>query len=240
MKSISGISSSLLPDFAILYTASNCALDNVPNLEYSTIDELIQKTKKIQADIVLTCDKELIRNGIADEFKKNRLNIICVNKKWSNIEKSKLIAKQLLSHYSINCPQTLLCPTAFPVVLKLDDSDNTQKFFANSMHELIDKRLEWENIFQNKKMFIEEYLKGDEYSLLILWDMKNALSFPVDNDEHNINLTEVQIDRLELLKTKLNFMLSDEQADFTGFLVLKLLWAKTFCIKTFVRKNNHS
>ena len=56
--------------------------------------------------------------------------------------------------------------------------------------------------------------------MLSVWDGKNLLSFPMKN------LTEVQTDRLDVYNTKLNFMLSDEKADFMGFFITRLLWAK--------------
>ena len=84
------------------------------------------------------------------------------------------------------------------------------------MQNLINKM----ETLRGEKTYLEEYLEGEVFNLTSLWDGKNLLSFPIEN------LTEVQQDRLELYKTKLNFMLSDEKADFTGFFTSKLLWAK--------------
>lgn len=84
------------------------------------------------------------------------------------------------------------------------------------MQDLVNKM----ETLKGEKTFLEEYLEGEIYSLTSLWDGKNLLSFPIEN------LTEVQQDRLELYKTKLNFMLSDEKADFAGFFTSKLLWTK--------------
>ena len=67
----------------------------------------------------------------------------------------------------------------------------------------------------------EEFLDGEIYYLLSLWDGKNTAHFQNEKE-----LSEVQQDRLDLYKTKLNFMLSDEKADFTGFFTTKLIWAK--------------
>jgi phosphoribosylamine-glycine ligase len=69
--------------------------------------------------------------------------------------------------------------------------------------------------------FLEEYLKGDLKELMAFWDGKNLIHF--DKKE---GLTEVQADRLELLKTKMAFMFSDEKADFVGFFNTKLVWSK--------------
>ena len=103
----------------------------------------------------------------------------------------------------------------FPVVLKTDLPESTQ--IAESVSDLIEKKEK----LVGKKNFLEEYMQGEIFYLLSLWDGKNIVSF---NPQQV--LTEVQQDRLELYKTKLNFMLSDEKADFTGFLTSKLLWAR--------------
>ncbi len=197
-----------------IYTANPEPLEDIPNIEFESFEELAQKAKALKIDIAITADKDLIQTGIADVLKKNLVNIIAVNQKWFNLETSRLVAKQLAGYYSINVPDTLKAPLSFPVVLKTDKPKGN--FIANSMQDLIAKMEK----LQGEKTFLEEYLEGEIYSLTSLWDGKNLLSFPIKN------LTEVQQDRLELYKTKLNFMLSDENADFTGFFTSKLIWAK--------------
>lgn len=197
-----------------LYTATFEPIENIPNIEFDSFEELADKAKALKIDIAITVDKDLIQAGIADILKKNLVNIIAVNKKWSNLETSRLVAKQLASYYSINVPETLKAPLSFPVIIKTDKPKGN--FIANSMQDLINKM----ETLGGEKTYLEEYLEGEIYNLTSLWDGKNLLSFPIGN------LTEVQQDRMELYKTKLNFMLSDENADFTGFFTSKLLWAK--------------
>ena len=85
------------------------------------------------------------------------------------------------------------------------------------MEELVQIREE----LSQKTIFLEEYFKGEIYYLLSLWDGKNIANF-----EPDLGLTEVQKDRLDLYKTKLNIMLSEEKANFIGFFTTKLIWAK--------------
>ena len=73
----------------------------------------------------------------------------------------------------------------------------------------------------NENVYLEEFLNGDLFYLLSFWDGKNLIHFDPD-----FNFSEVQEERLDLYKTKLNFMLSDERADFIGFFTTKLIWAK--------------
>ena len=198
-----------------IYTASNEPLEDIPNIEYSDYDDLCKKAKDLYIDIAITVNIEHIKNNIAEIFHKNLINIICSDKKWSNLETSRLVAKQLVNHYTINTPQILKIPATFPVVIK-SDSLKIKKI-AHTMQELIGIK---EKIAK-ETLFIEEYLKGEEYSLISMWDGKSLLHFDTIP-----NMTEVQEDRLNLYKTKLTFMFSDEKASFKGFIVSKLIWAK--------------
>lgn len=198
-----------------IYTASSEPLEDIPNIEYNNAEELIKKAKALQIDIILVANKQLIRDGLIDILKKNMLNVVSVNKKWFNLESSRIIAKQLMNHYSINNPTVIKAPVSFPVIIKTDMPKLTK--VAHTMHELVEimEDLKGENTF------LEEYLNGDVFYLHSLWDGKNLLNFPMQT-----NLTEVQEDRLDLYKAKLGIMLSEENADFIGFFTTKFIWAK--------------
>lgn len=198
-----------------IYTASAEPLEEIPNIEYLDFQDLSQKAKALKIDLILHSNKEFIKNGFVEFCKKNLLNIISVNSKWFNLEASRTAAKQLMDYYSINNPEIIKAPLFFPVVIKTNNPHLTK--IAYSMDELVNYR---ENL-GGKDVFLEEYLSGTVYNLLSLWDGKSVLSFYNPND-----FTEVQLERLELYKTKLSFMLSDESADFTGFFTTKLIWAK--------------
>ena len=197
-----------------VFSASNDISENIPNIEYKTFQDLANKAKKLQVDVSIICDKSLIQEGLTEFFNKNYLNTISVNKKWLNLETSRTAAKQLMAHYQINTPETIKAPLTFPIILKTDEPNID--FIAKSMQELIDKKSKI-----SQKTFLEEYLEGTETNILCFWDGKNLWTNSSDK-----SFSEVQTDRFELLKTKLNFMLSDEKADFIGIFNIKLIWAK--------------
>lgn len=198
-----------------IYTASSQPLEDIPNIEYKTYEDLISKVKALQIDIVLVADKSLISNGITEIFRKNLINIISVNKKWLNLETSRLVAKQLMNYYSINNPNVIKAPVVFPLVIKTDNPNTTK--IAYSMDELVEITKD----LASSRTFLEDYLNGEISYLLSLWDGKNLYHFPLP-----FSLTEVQEDRLDLYKTKLSIMFSDEKPDFIGFFTSKLIWAK--------------
>lgn len=198
-----------------LYTASDNPADGVPNIVFKNISELIEKAKILQIDISINLNELLILDNICEEFKKNKLNLVSINKKWLNLEISKLATKKLMEYYSINFPKIIKIPINFPVIMKSDFPEINTKI--SSQDELIDKL----KLYKNIKTFFEEYLNDKYYSLISFWDGKNI--FHLNPPQ---NMTEVQFDRFDLFKTKLNFLLSDEKADFTGFFTTKLVWAK--------------
>ena len=198
-----------------IYTASSEPLNEIPNIEYENYDELVSKIRALKVDIILHANKSFVEEGLVEFLKKRKLNVFSVNQKWLNLEKSRFIAKQLLSHYNINTPSILRAPVTFPIVIKTDKKHTIK--VANTMQELIAIR---ESI-TNETVFLEEYLYGEVYHILLLWDGESALYFAPQE-----NFTEVQNDRLDLLKTKFNFMFSDEHPDFMGFFSIKLIWAK--------------
>lgn len=199
-------------------------IEGLANIEFSDLDDLVYKAKSLQIDIIINLKNDLIESGMAEIFKKNRLTLFSVNKKWLNLEKSRIAAKKLLTYYSINVPETILAPLAFPVVLKTNDDSATE--FIYSMDELIEKKSK----YLNQQTYMEEYLEGEIFDLLALWDGFNIIFL---NDIPNSN--EVKDDRLELFKTKLHIMLSDEHADFMGFFTTRLIWSKNdWYVKEFI------
>jgi len=207
-----------------IFTAAETDIEDFPNIKYYSIENLAQKAKALRVDAAINTDKSLIYEDIVEIFKENRVNLISVNKKWLNLETSRLASKKLMNYYSVNNPALIKAPSEFPVVLKTDSNKSSE--LAYSMEDLVNKM---QNLDGEKK-YIEEYLEGETFDLLCLWDKKSLFCFNTPNPT-----TEVKDDRLYLLKTKLSFMFSDEKADFCGFFTIKLLWARNdWYVKDFV------
>lgn len=198
-----------------IFTASNKPLENIPNIEYKNYEDLSIKIKSLYIDVVLLADKSLIEDGIVEFLKKRMINVISTNKKWLNLETSRIIAKQLMNYYSINNPNIIKAPLSFPIVVR--ENNQNISYIAHTLDELIQLR---ENL-KNNDIFLEDYLDGEVRYLTSLWDGKSLYNLPL-----SASMTEVQEDRLDLYKTKLTFMLADEKPDFVGFFTTKIIWAK--------------
>ena len=82
-----------------LYTATDEPINELPNIEYYSLDNLVQKTKALQVDVAINLDKDLINKFLVEVFSANRLNIISVNQKWLNLETSRFAAKKHVLGY---------------------------------------------------------------------------------------------------------------------------------------------
>lgn len=186
-----------------------------PTIQANSFQELLKNASLLKIDISINTDKTLINEGICEAFKNSKINLISVNKKWLNLETRKIAAKQLLIHYNINTPKLIKVPVNFPVMLKAEKTE-----FSKSVYSIKEIVFELER-HDGEGIYVEEFFEGQKFDLFALRDGKSMyyINLPA-------NVTEVQLDRLELLKTKLNFMFSDEKADFTGFLAINLVWSK--------------
>lgn len=200
-----------------LYVTSDSEIEGAINITYETFDELAQKCKALQIDIVVVDSEELFFAGLADTLKKYHINCIGASEKWAKFAYSGLYAKKFLNRYDIANPLVLTFPKKFPLVLKVG---RTQRI-ANSIQELVKIReTEIPQEF-SKDIFLEEYIEGEDFLLYSLFDGENLLSFPIEG------LTKEQQKGLEEFKLKLHTMLKSEKADFTGFLNTQLIWSES-------------
>ena len=74
-----------------LYVINNNFNTDLPSIKYQTLEELVQKLKALQTDVVIVTDKEFIIDGSVEHLKSNFINVLSPNQKWFNLEKSRLI-----------------------------------------------------------------------------------------------------------------------------------------------------
>lgn len=209
-----------------IYTATSDPIEEFANIEYSSFKELAKKAKALQIDIALCFDINLIREGLVDVLRENYVNVISVNKKWLNLETNRKVTHKLCEYYSLNIPKVIKAPVKFPIVVKTNIPKYKKIVF--DMQELVSAREE----LAGEEIFLEEFISGEELTVLFLWDGKNLIYFKTDR-----MLNEVQEFRLEYLKTRLAFMFYNESPDFIGFFSTKLIWTKNeWCILEFIMR----
>lgn len=195
-----------------LYTTSDRTGNNTIQIPFENIDNLIQKCKGLQIDIVIVEDCDLFSIGVIDILRQNHINCFGANKVWAEILQDDLCSRKLANRYQISKPAILNYPKEFPLIVKADGF--TRK--AHDLKELLEIK---ETIpKETENIYLEEYLEGDKIVLTSLFDGKSLLDFPVKN------LTDRQNSKLKEYSAKLTSLLKEEKADFLGFINSKLIW----------------
>ena len=109
-------------------------------------------------DIVIFGPEQPICDGLVDEFTARGIKCIGVDKKFSQLESSKLTAKKFIVNHGIKCAKLLpIESNDFPQVLKFDGlcKGKGVKVLYNN-----DEKNAFARKFTGMRYFIEEYLEG--------------------------------------------------------------------------------
>lgn len=233
-------------------------------ISYIDYEDLAQKGVKFGLDLVIIGPEEPLCNGIVDVFNKYKIPCIGVNKRFSQLESSKLFGKKFMDTYNINTASydfvtentkvstlySIFDKYKFPLVIKANGLCK-----GKGVKVVYDKDIAMTTIVQylngkfgdsSKTILVEEYLEGEEISLMSLWDGKTLLHFPVSRDFKKlddsvdapntggmgafcpVDLTNEQTEKLEVYRQQLQNALITEQADFTGFIYSGLIWSRKY------------
>lgn len=222
-------------------------------INYTDFENLAQEAIKKNVNILVVGSENPLCEGITDVFLKNNIKVIGVNKHWSQLEASKLFAKQFMQKHAIktadykiikNIDDTKLFDS--PYVIKADGLCKGKGVSVTkdkqTALEIIKENLNGKFGEASKTVLTEEFIEGEELSLMSLWDGKSLLSFLPARDFKRLNqnpdspntggmgafcpvsMNEPQQKKLEIYKNKLENALNDENADFRGFIYSGLIW----------------
>ncbi|MBI4947980.1 phosphoribosylamine--glycine ligase [Candidatus Berkelbacteria bacterium] len=166
------------------------------NINADDINGLINFAKNNNIDLTIVGPDNALALGIVDEFNKVELKIFGPTKQAAKIEWSKIFAKKLMQKYEIPTAKfetftryddalTFLKKSAFPLVIKADGlALGKGVFICNNLKEAT-IALESVRTF-GKKVIIEEFLTGQEFSAHALCDGKSFKLFPFAKDHKRI------------------------------------------------------
>lgn len=247
-----------------LYLAQTGKFNLGETIEFSDYMDLAKKCADLKIDLAIIGPEEPLCEGIVDIFKKHNIQCIGVNKEFSQLESSKIYGKNFMANHSIktakfeildgrnkkdaleNSHLTML--NHLPVVIKADGLcggkgvviANNRNFAEKTINDFIDGKF-GEN---SKVVLLEEFLKGEELSLMSLWDGKTLLHFAPARDFKKLNKSEsapntggmgafcpVKLNgfeqrKLDEYKAKLEKALKSEKPDFVGFIYSGLILAQ--------------
>lgn len=195
-----------------LYLTSEEEIDGAISINFNTFQELAQKCRVLQIDVVLVEEERWVLEGIANVMKKNYINCFAPTTDWTNMGLSHNYARKLLQKYDINLPPIVNIPINFPIIVK---GDGVLKK-ANSLQDIITIK---EEVFKtspeiSKTIFLEEFLDCEKHKVVSLYDGKHLLTFPNKNIDRQL---------LNQYSKKFEKMLIEEKAKFIGFINSELI-----------------
>ena len=193
-------------------------------------------------DLIIFGPEQPICDGLVDEYEAMGINCIGVNKKFSRLESSKLFAKMFMANNGIKCAKLLPVECKdYPQVVKMDGlcKGKGVKVVYN-----FDEKREFTKKFAGSTYFIEEFLDGDEISVMSYFKDNKLINFipardfkklSADKNSPNtggmgaycpVYLTDEQSQKLAAYLQKLETALINEGADFNGFIYSGLIWTR--------------
>ena len=218
-------------------------------LDASGYHELAEISKEKRIDLLVVGPEEPLIMGIADEFKKAGIPAIGPDRKWAMLEGSKSFAKEFMLRNSIPTPRyevitdindiyNVLEKFTVPVVIKADGpAAGKGVYIAKSRIDAemtLKEYLEGKFNEASKKVVIEEFLEGQEVSLITLWDGNTLLPFIPARDYKKLeegdkgpntggmvaycpaSLSADEYEKIEKYISMLETALKKENADFVG------------------------
>lgn len=172
------------------------------DIDAKDIDGLYNFAKKQKIDLTVVGPEDPLVAGIVDKFTEGNLKIFGPNKRAAIIEGSKVFAKNLMRKHGIPTAdfkifedlkqaKKHLTTCEYPLVIKADGLAMGKGVFVCKTFEEADQRLD--DLMKKKifgqagdKIAIEEFLSGEEISILAITDGKTIVSLSSAQDHKTI------------------------------------------------------
>ena len=168
------------------------------NIDADSIEKLVDFAQKEKIDLTVVGPELPLSRGIVNEFNKQGLRIFGPSKEAAEIESSKVFSKYLLKKYNIptanyevfqNSEKALayIQQQTFPLVIKADGLAAGKGVFI--VKNLLEARDALNALMEEKKfgeagrqVIIEEFLEGEEVSILAFCDGKTVIPMVSSQD----------------------------------------------------------
>jgi len=194
------------PKVSKVYCApGNAGISNLAqcvNIDADSIEKLINFAQKEKIDLTVVGPELPLSRGIVNEFNKQGLRIFGPSKEAAEIESSKVFSKYLMKKYNIptanyevfqNSEKALdyVKKETFPLVIKADGlAAGKGVFIVETLVQAIDALdvLMEEKKFgeAGRQVIIEEFLEGEEVSILAFCDGKTVIPMVSSQDHKKI------------------------------------------------------
>lgn len=171
-------------------------------VEFCDFYDLAQKCSENKIDLAIIGPEDPLADGIVDVFQSYGIKTIGANKHFSQLESSKIFAKQFMEKYDIPNSKYEIIESYNDIETKFVsfvNKNNQSKFVIkadglckgkgvficddiNIAKDKLKKFLDGEFGEASKKVLVEEYQEGDEISLICLFDGETLLPFLYSQD----------------------------------------------------------
>jgi len=194
------------PKVSKVYCApGNAGISNLAqcvNIDADSIEKLVGFAKKEKIDLTVVGPELPLSRGIVNEFNQQGLRIFGPTKEATEIESSKVFSKYLMKKYNIptanyevfqNSQKALayIQQQTFPLVIKADGLAAGKGVFI--VKNLLEARDALNALMEEKKfgeagrqVIIEEFLEGEEVSILAFCDGKTVVPMVSSQDHKKI------------------------------------------------------
>jgi len=171
------------------------------SIDEDDFERMANFAKTNNVDYTIVGPEEPLVNGISDFFKRQKLRIFGPTKAGAKIEGSKSFTKKLMADAGVPTAQyqefTDLEPAVdyldqeanFPIVIKADGlAAGKGVYIVQTKNEALDivQELLQGHKFNTRRIVIEEYLEGEEFSLMAFVDHKRFYPMPLAQDYKKI------------------------------------------------------
>ncbi len=171
-------------------------------LSLSDFDSLLAFAKKQHIDFIIVGPEQPLCDGIVDFFKKNNVSIIGPSKEAANLEGSKIYTKNLAKKLNIPSAHFIECDSyqtalsyfensTYPQVIKADGLAAGKGVTIEPSYNTAKETLQ--NLFlkntlgkSGQRIVIEEFLEGEEVSLIGVTDGKSIFPLCLSQDHKQL------------------------------------------------------
>jgi len=172
------------------------------NIDVDSINKLVDFAQKEKIDLTVVGPELALSKGIVDEFNRKGLRIFGPSKKATEIESSKVFSKYLMKKYNIPTATYEVFQNSekafdyikqqnFPLVIKADGlAAGKGVFIVKDLvqaRDALDALMEEKNFGEaGRQVVIEEFLEGEEVSILAFCDGKTVVPMVSSQDHKKI------------------------------------------------------
>lgn len=159
---------------------------NCIDIKADNVDELVEFAKENDIDLTIACSEKAILNDITEKFNEAGLMVFAPSAEAARITSSKSVSKKFMYKTKIptqrfgifdreNMAVDYARKSKFPIVVKTDGHEHGENVYVCDTF-VIAKRI-ISDLFdeQHKKIIIEDFVSGQEFSYYIITDGYNAM-----------------------------------------------------------------